>query len=144
LSRLALLFPLMIVGGGLEELGWRGVAQPELEHRFNPISAALIVGCFWAVWHLPLFFIPGTSQYGANFGFFALQIFGTGFITAWLYDNTRSILLCILFHAAVNAAYAMGLEIPDVPALSDFSGCAVRLAIGLALLASIRRTQLSK
>jgi membrane protease YdiL (CAAX protease family) len=139
LSQLAMLFPLMIVGGGLEELGWRGVAQPELERRFCPLIAAIIVGFFWAVWHLPLFFVPGTSQYGTNFGFFTLQIFGTGFITAWLYDKTRSILLCVLFHAAVNAAYAMGLEAPDVPALSPLLGCAVRLAIGLALLMSIRR-----
>jgi uncharacterized protein len=144
LSQLALLFPLMIVGGGLEELGWRGVAQPELERRLNPVIAAIIVGFFWAVWHLPLFFIPGTSQYGSNFGFFALQIFGTGFITAWLYDNTRSILLCILFHSAVNAAYAMGLEAPDVPTLSPLWGCTVRLAIGLALMLSIRQTRSSK
>jgi membrane protease YdiL (CAAX protease family) len=138
LWRLALLFPLMIVGGGLEELGWRGVAQPELERRFSPLNAAIIVSFFWALWHLPLFFIPGTSQFGSNFGFFALQIFGTGFITAWLYDNTRSILLCILFHAAVNAAFAMGLLAPDVPTLSSLFGGAVRLVIGLVLVLTIR------
>jgi uncharacterized protein len=61
LSRLAVLFPLMIIGGGLEELGWRGVAQPELERRFNPVVAAIIVAFFWALWHLPLFFIPGVA-----------------------------------------------------------------------------------
>jgi uncharacterized protein len=139
LWRLALLFPLMIVGGGLEELGWRGVAQPELERRSSPLIAAIIVSFFWALWHLPLFFIPGTSQFGTNFGFFALQIFGTGFITAWLYDNTRSILLCILFHAAVNAAFAMGLLAPDLPTLSPLLGSAARLALGLALIMSVRR-----
>lgn len=138
LSRLVVLFPMMIVGGGLEELGWRGVLQPELERRFNPILATLLVGFLWALWHLPLFFIPGTAQFETNFGFFALQILGTSFITAWLYANTRSILLCVLFHAAANASSAMGLTAPDVPNWTALLGGAVRLAIGIALLASIR------
>jgi uncharacterized protein len=139
LSRIVLLFPLMIIGGGLEELGWRGVAQPELQRHFNPIIATTIVAFFWALWHLPLFFIPGVTQYGTNFGFFALQILGTSFITAWLYNNTRSILLCVFFHAAGNAAGAMGLTAPDVaPTAAVLLGCAVRLAIGLALLMSVR------
>jgi uncharacterized protein len=134
-SKLAVLFPLMIIGGGLEELGWRGVAQPELERRFDPVIATTVVAFFWAVWHLPLFFIPGVGQYGTNFGFFALQILGTSFITAWLYNNTRSILLCVFFHAAGNTAGAMGLTAPDVvPTAAVWLGCAVRLAIGLALL----------
>jgi membrane protease YdiL (CAAX protease family) len=139
LPRLAVLFPLMIIGGGLEELGWRGVAQPELERRFNPVIATVVVAFFWALWHLPLFFIPGVAQDGTNFGFFALQILGTAFITAWLYDSTRSILLCIFFHAAGNTAGAMGLIAPDVvPTASILLGCAIRLAIGLALLVSLR------
>jgi Type II CAAX prenyl endopeptidase Rce1-like len=45
----------MVAGGGLEEFGWRGIAQPELERRFRLPAAAWIVGCLWAVWHLPLF-----------------------------------------------------------------------------------------
>lgn len=37
------LFGMMIVGGGLEELGWRGVAQPALELRTRRITATTIV-----------------------------------------------------------------------------------------------------
>ena len=62
-----LIFLTMILGGGLEELGWRGVAQPMLERRFNRITSAAIVGVLWALWHLPLFFIHGVPQYGADF-----------------------------------------------------------------------------
>jgi membrane protease YdiL (CAAX protease family) len=138
LSRVAVLFPLMIVGGGLEELGWRGVAQPELERRFNAIVATAAVGLIWALWHLPLFFIPGAAQFGTNFGFFTLQILGTAFVSAWLYDNTKSILLCVLFHAAANASSAMGLSAPDVSTTSVLLGSAARLAIGVALIMSVR------
>jgi membrane protease YdiL (CAAX protease family) len=34
--------PLMIIGGGLEEIGWRGYAQPALE-RYMPFPVAAIV-----------------------------------------------------------------------------------------------------
>ncbi len=101
-------FPLlvsMIAGGGLEELGWRGVAQPEMERHLSRDLAALVVGIVWSAWHLPLFFIPGVTQYRTNFLVFSVQVVGAAMILAWLYGHTRSILLCILFHAAMNASW---------------------------------------
>jgi membrane protease YdiL (CAAX protease family) len=139
LSRLAVLFPMMILGGGLEELGWRGVAQPEFERRYNRLIATALVGAVWALWHLPLFYIPGTVQFGGNFAAFALQVFGTAFLTAWIYGGTRSILLCVLFHAASNAANAMGLRPPEGSQVLAFLDGALRLAIGAALLISLPR-----
>lgn len=139
LSRLVVLFPMMIIGGGLEELGWRGVAQPEFERRFHRLVATALVGAVWALWHLPLFYIPGTVQFGGDFAAFALQVFGTAFLTAWIYGGTRSILLCILFHAAGNAAAAMGLHPPEGSTVLAFLDGALRLAIGAALLISLPR-----
>lgn len=66
----------MIVGGGLEEPGWRGVAQPELERRWSRWRAATVVGVIWALWHLPLFHIPGVGQYGDSFPLFAASTLG--------------------------------------------------------------------
>jgi membrane protease YdiL (CAAX protease family) len=37
----------------LEELGWRGFALPHLLKKFDPLSAALILGIMWWAWHLP-------------------------------------------------------------------------------------------
>ncbi len=37
----------------LEEGGWRGFAGPQLESRYSPALAALIVGMAWGLWHLP-------------------------------------------------------------------------------------------
>ncbi len=56
------LFLIMIAGGGLEELGWRGVAQPEMERTLRRLAAAVLVGLIWALWHLPLFFLSGVGQ----------------------------------------------------------------------------------
>ena len=51
------------VGGPLgEEFGWRGYALPQLARRWGWRWASLAVGAIWALWHLPLFFIPGMAQ----------------------------------------------------------------------------------
>lgn len=38
-----------LVGGGQEELGWRGFALPRLLEQFNAVSASLVIGAVWAV-----------------------------------------------------------------------------------------------
>ena len=60
---------LMILGGPLaEELGWRGFARDPLQKGRSALSASLILGVIWALWHLPLFFIEGTSQAAIGLG----------------------------------------------------------------------------
>lgn len=98
-----LIIPLMIFGGGSEELGWRYILQPELEKQFPFGIATSLTACIWAVWHLPLFFIKGTSQSNWNFGLFTIMIFGLSFALATIYYVSKSIWLCILFHCMINA-----------------------------------------
>ena len=92
--------PLMIPLGGLEELGWRYVLQANLQKKFSFGVATSITACFWAVWHLPLFFIEGTAN---NFGLFTIMVFGMSFALATIYNVSKSIWLCILFHSMINA-----------------------------------------
>jgi membrane protease YdiL (CAAX protease family) len=127
-------FLVMILGGGLEEPGWRGVAQPEVERRLARPLAALLVGLAWALWHLPLFFIPGQIQYHDNFPLFALSVIGNALILAWLYGWTRSILLCIFFHAGLNTVAALGLNFPATPSWLLVFDAAFRGAAGMFLL----------
>jgi membrane protease YdiL (CAAX protease family) len=42
----------LLIQGGNEEIGWRGFMQPELQKRFSPLIAALIVSVFWSLWYL--------------------------------------------------------------------------------------------
>lgn len=130
------LFVVMIAGGGLEELGWRGVAQPELERAIGRAGTALLVGLVWAVWHGPLFFLPGVSQYGASFPVFAVGVIGTALILAWLYGRTGSILLCVVFHAAVNAIAALGFAIPRQRGWLGLLGPSLNVLLGSLLLLS--------
>jgi len=98
-----LCIPLMILFGGLEELGWRYILQPALEKQFSFGIATSLTACIWAVWHLPLFFIAGTVQSNWNFGLFTIMVVGMSFALATIYYVSKSIWLCILFHSMTNA-----------------------------------------
>lgn len=90
-----------------EEGGWRGFALPRLQEKFNALTSSLILGTIWAVWHLPLFFIPGSDQSNIFFPIYlALNIAFSTYIT-WLYNNTKgSLLITILAHFCVNISMA--------------------------------------
>jgi membrane protease YdiL (CAAX protease family) len=93
--------PLLILGPLSEEIGWRGYALERLQTRWNALISSLIIGLVWALWHLPLFLMVGTSQHelglpfvGFLVGFMANSVFYT-----WLYNNTKqSLWSAILFH----------------------------------------------
>lgn len=93
----------LVLGGGQEELGWRGFAQPYLQERHGALVAALGIGLVWAAWHAPLFVLPGATQTGFNAGIYVGGILAESVILAWLYNNTTgSVLLAGLFHAGNN------------------------------------------
>lgn len=75
---------MIFLGGGQEEFGWRGYALPLLERQFGVWFANIILGIIWAFWHLPLWFITGTSQTYMNFGGFILLTVGYSFIFSWI------------------------------------------------------------
>lgn len=104
----------LIAGGPLaEEPGWRGVLQPTLAERHSAPVAGLVVGVIWAVWHLPLFMIPGTPQAQLPLlGYVPLTI-GLGVIYGALGRRTGgSLPVAIVLHAASNTAAGV---LPVVP-----------------------------
>jgi membrane protease YdiL (CAAX protease family) len=92
-----------LLTGGNEELGWRGFALPALQARFSAFTASIILAVVWAVWHLPLFFMAGTSQSQSPFVLFLLFTIPLTIVFTWLHNQTGgSILLAMLFHGAFN------------------------------------------
>ncbi len=65
-------FLVFLVGGPLgEELGWRGLALPAMQENIGWRKASIALGAIWGVWHLPLFFVVGSTQNnGAMSAFF--------------------------------------------------------------------------
>ena len=90
-----------------EEYGWRGYALDPLQDRFQALPASLILGLIWALWHLPLFFIEGTTQQAIPLYQFILQTMVLAIFYTWLHNNTGgSVLIAALFHATSNVAAA--------------------------------------
>lgn len=88
-----------------EEIGWRGFAQPHLQQKQGLLRAALVIGLFWAGWHLPAFFYkPNFIALGVG-GFvgFAIGVVAGAVLLAWLYNRSGgSILVVALWHAVFD------------------------------------------
>jgi membrane protease YdiL (CAAX protease family) len=86
-----------------EEVGWRGYALPRLARHLGLGGASLLLGVIWALWHLPLFFMPGTDSVGQSFPIYLLHVTALSVAMAWLYWRTGgSLLLVMVMHASVN------------------------------------------
>jgi len=90
---------LAAIKGPVEEFGWRGLALPLLQRKFAPISAGLILGAAWGLWHFPAFVLSGTQQSEWSFtSFFAGCLAISVIVTALFNRSHGSILLSAFFH----------------------------------------------
>lgn len=115
---IAFVFIFFLGGPVQEEFGWRGYLLDPLQDRLGATVAGLAIGLVWAVWHLPLFYIPSqTIYYNLHlFGFFISTAF-LSILHTWLYNNTnRSLLPALLFHTAFNWANGMFPVLESDPA----------------------------
>lgn len=106
----------LIAGPIAEELGWRGYALEHLQAEYSPPKSTWILALIWWAWHIPLFFMEGTTQAGWGFFtidsvFFLVTIFPLSFIMTWAYNHTnRSVLSAILLHFGFN--FTLGFVLP--------------------------------
>ncbi len=97
-----------LIIGGLEEAGWMYILQPELDKKYGFVFSSVYVGIIWALWHIPLFFIPGTNHSKGliNFWMFAVQLIAFRFFNGTIYkiSGKGRVFMCVLFHTMFNAA----------------------------------------
>ena len=93
----------IFTGATGEELGWRGFALPRLQSRFDALTASILIGLWWGIWHVPSWFLLGqviTPMY--VFTFMLGVVVESVFIT-WLVNSTDgSVLMASIFHYSVN------------------------------------------
>ena len=107
-STTSLILGVLVVG---EELGWRGYLLPRLLERFTPLSASLIVGVLWGLWHLSVFLTPAFPHSERSFPLFMISTTVYSVWFTWLLLRTRgSVLLATLFHASLNLFSPGGLD----------------------------------
>ena len=102
------LFLIFFVAALCEEIAWFGFAFRPIQKQFGFLSASLLIGCFWAVWH----FVPYVQAQGADNltwvvgqSFFCLVF---RILLAWLYEMTnRSVFDVALCHGSYNVAWQL-------------------------------------
>ena len=110
-----------------EEPGWRGFALPRLQQQYGPLVGTLILGILHGLWHLPVYFIPGTilespfeiTAFAANTGL----IIAMSMIWTWFFNNAgQSVFFAMLVHGVSNAASGLIPQLQvDAPADPWFS-----------------------
>lgn len=132
-----LFIPMMIVGGGLEEIGWQGVFQPYLQKRFSFLLASIIGGVVWSIWHLPLWLIPNSSQSAYSIIAFTFFCITLGTTLAAAHKITKSIWVSVLLHAWSNTVlggmYSL-TSLCNAPNLKTISVYCVQILIVIVVL----------
>jgi hypothetical protein len=128
----------MILAPIFEEMGWRGYGVDSFRSKLSPLKMSLAFGVFWALWHAPLFLMPGTYHYGLaqmdspiyviNF---LVGVVGVVIVVNWLfYKNNRSIPAAAVAHSALNAS---GVLLAATPT-SDLISTGVFFAVALVVV----------
>jgi membrane protease YdiL (CAAX protease family) len=94
-----------------EEIGWRGYGLESLQMRYSAVQSSLIVGFFWALWHIPLFLTKDSAfaatypLFSPSFWLWAISLLSISIIMTWIFNHTeKSTLTAILFHFSMSAA----------------------------------------
>ncbi len=110
IEQLPTLIPLIVLGPISEEFGWRGFALKRMLKFTTPNIASLIIGLGWSLWHLPLFFMLGTSQYefGLPFVVFMISVTSTSFAYTFFFIKTNGSLLSAIF---LHWVFTYGMQV---------------------------------
>ena len=110
-----------------EEPGWRGFALPRLQRQYGPLVGTLILAVLHGLWHLPVYFIPGTILEGpfdaTAFAANTCLIIAMTIIWTWFFNNAgQSVFFAMLVHGVSNAASGLIPQLPlDAPGDPWFS-----------------------
>ena len=99
-------FVAFFVGAIGEEVGWQGYAYPGLRSRHSALSAALVLGVVWPLWHVIPFVQLGRSADWIIWH--CLCAVALRIIIVWLFENTaKSVFIAVLFHTMINVSWAL-------------------------------------
>lgn len=98
---------ILLLGGPVEEFGWRGYLLPKLRNNYSFIITALILGLIHGLWHLPLHYLNGTVQEALPIYEFILITVATTVSYVFIYEYTKSLIPMILLHWFGNLSSAI-------------------------------------
>jgi uncharacterized protein len=139
----ALLAGIYLVSALGEEIGWTGYALPRLMSRYGEFSSALMLGTFWAAWHIIPFWEAGNSAWWIV-GQCLFSIVLRVALVRLTVIGSMSIWPAVIAHASYNLAWTLS---PNSGAhynpwiVATVTGCAVAF-LYLVRSPSLRRPAL--
>lgn len=97
--------PIMIVILGSQEIGWRGIVQPNYEERNGFWKSCIATGLFWSLWFLPLIYIPNFIILPQFYAQFAAYLVGISILLTALYKSSGSIMYCVMLSSFIFALF---------------------------------------
>lgn len=91
----------LMMGPVGEEIGWRGWWLPELADD-GLLWAGLVIGIVWALWHLPLWWLPSPHREIPFAVFFATVVCFSMLMTALWHGGNGALGPIVLFHLCAN------------------------------------------
>jgi membrane protease YdiL (CAAX protease family) len=134
---LSLIVYVLLHGPLGEEPGWRGFALPHLQRLHGALAGSLILGPLWALWHLPLFWVPAWNfpPTVLNVVLFVIAAIPLTVVMTWLFNNTKgSLLIAVLIHWAFDFSFVILNLLFSASIVTDY-GSTVPVLIGLGVVA---------
>jgi membrane protease YdiL (CAAX protease family) len=89
-----------------EEIGWTGYATDPLQRRWGTVTAGILLGLVWAVFH----FVPLTQAHRSAewIAWWSLSTISLRMIMVWLYVHAgKSVFAAAIFHAMINLCWQL-------------------------------------
>jgi uncharacterized protein len=140
-----------IPAGFFEEIGWTGYAFPKMCRKTSALTASILLGLLWGLWHSPVIDFLGTATpHGRLLIRYFLAFIGAmtamRVLIGWVYTNTRSVLLAQCMHASSTGALVV-FSPPKVNAAQEalwYGVYAVALWITLFMIVAIFGKKLTR
>jgi len=105
-----------------EELAWRAFALRKLESLYSRLISALLLGVYWAVWHIPLWLVTLNLNHNNRIPILltaSVNLVAWSVVWSYLYArSSQSLPVVILLHATYVAASSQVFAV--VPHLNPY------------------------
>jgi uncharacterized protein len=131
LSALALVNTILVLPTGpvSEEIAWRAFALRKLERRYSRLSSALIIGVYWAVWHVPMWVLTVRSLTTVQLVIIFVNLVCWSVVFACLYERSgQSLPVTILLHLTYMVVSIQAAAVVEVRTI-----IMIRIAAALSL-----------
>jgi len=126
-----------------EELAWRAFALRKLESRYSRLVSALLLGVYWAVWHIPLWLVQ-LNRVPVNKTSYLLvgsiTLIAWSVIWAYIYHrSSESLPVVILLHATYGAATTQAaLVVPQLDMYVIYGSAVLAVCLAAAFAIALR------